>query len=127
MIQIIPHTHVVLVNNLIISKIRIIIFSFIDDHQCQQGKCISLGASLPSKQIPIHMYILIGVGVALIGVITVIIGALFWQRRQIKQMEKLSEPLASFSQPSKVSFRNNSFVNSTSTTSKPTEENTYLP
>jgi len=92
------------------------------------------------------MYILIGVGVALIGVVTVIIGALFWQRRQIKQMEKSFEPLASFSQPSKISFRNNSSVDSrvrtptsepsavettinveTSTTSKPTEENTYLP
>jgi hypothetical protein len=110
--KVIPHTHVVLVSNLIISKIRINTFHFIDDHHCQQGKCTPLSATLPPKHIPIHIYILIGVGVALIGLISIIIGAIYWQRRQIKQTEKSFEPSATFSQPSNISFRNNSSVGS---------------
>lgn len=99
--------HVVLVSKLIILKIRINSFSFIVDHHCKQGECIPIDATPPSKQLPLHNYILIGVGsLAVIGLICLIIVAIY--RQQTKNTEKSFNQLSSFSQSSNVTFRSSS-------------------
>jgi hypothetical protein len=99
--------HVVLVSKLIILKIRINSFSSIVDHHCEQGVCTPIGATSPSKELPLHNYILIGVGsLAVIGLICVIIVAIY--RQQTKNTEKSFNRPSSFSQSSNVTFRSSS-------------------
>ncbi|CAF1107523.1 unnamed protein product [Rotaria sordida] len=73
------------------------------DDRCQNGQCYSLDEISPSKSLPLHTSILIGIGVAAICIVCLAVGALYWHRRQIKSTEKRSTLLSSFSQPTYVS------------------------
>ena len=88
-----------------------IIFISIVDHHCSDGKCISLNASPPTTQLPVYTDILIGVGVGVFAVVTIIIvGAIYWHRKQLKMTEAPHNPLASFSNPTNAPARSGSSV-----------------
>jgi hypothetical protein len=52
----------------------------------------------PSKSLPLETSVLIGVGVSVFSIVSLIIAAVYWHRRQMSKSKKPLNPLASFSQ-----------------------------
>jgi hypothetical protein len=62
------------------------------------------------NDIPVHTYILIGVGVTVFAIVCIVIGALYWHRRQMNKTESRYNPFSSYSQSSSGSSRDVSSV-----------------
>jgi hypothetical protein len=69
------------------------------DHYCKNGECIPFGADPPSKSFPFSIAIITGVGASVFCLVCLVIGAMYWHRKQMNNTEKRLSPLSSFSQP----------------------------
>ncbi len=66
----------------------------------------------PSHTLPLHVSILIGLGAAIFGLVCIIIGAVYWQRKQRNMIEQSFDPLEPFPQATIVPLRHLSSASS---------------
>ncbi len=103
-------------------------YPFLVDHRCDDGKCVSLNASPPSDQLSVYHIVLIAAGTGVFTILgIIIIGAIYWHRKQMKIMETPYNALASFSKSTDTSTRSGSSVGFRARTSPEASVNIHIP